>query len=65
MRYYLVEFACFPDSEPRFFLLDEDKYDDWCMCEPLEGYKIFRTIWQGEIEQIVTKQRSSSGENER
>jgi hypothetical protein len=50
--FYLVEFACFKDSPIQNILLNEETYDRWCMCEPREGYKLFKVIWKGEIEQI-------------
>lgn len=53
MIYYLVEFACFEFDNIEVFLLSEDKHDDWCMCEPQEGYKHFKTIWHGEIQQLI------------
>ena len=55
MFFYLVEFANTEKDEIKCFLLDEKKHDDWCACEPPQGYYIFRTIWHGEIENIICK----------
>jgi len=54
MEVWLVEFACDSADEPRVFLLDDKKMDDWCMAEPPQGYKLFRTIWHGELERVIT-----------
>lgn len=52
---FLVRFACMPDDEVKFYILDEKKHDDWCMAEPPQGYKCFETVWHGEIAGVVTK----------
>ena len=52
MYFYLVEFACDPNDPIRVFLLDEKMYDDWCQCEPQQGYKHFKSLWHGEVESI-------------
>lgn len=44
MEYYLIKFACYPEDEIKIFLLNEKKYDDWCIFEPQEGYKYFEVI---------------------
>lgn len=53
MEYFLVRFACFPEDEVKVFLLDENKHDDWCQCEPQQGYACFETVWHGKIEGII------------
>lgn len=55
MDMWLVEFACGPEDEAKVFLLDDKKMDDWCDVEPPQGYKLFRTIWRGEIDRVITR----------
>jgi hypothetical protein len=56
-KFYLVEFACFEDSSIENFLLDEETYDRWQLCEPPVGYRHFKLIWEGKISQIRSLQK--------
>ena len=54
MDYYLVKFAFAPTDLPHYFLLDEQKYDDWCMADSgTEGYAVFEVVWKGPIESFI------------
>lgn len=53
MKCYIVKFATQEDTEAKMYFLDEKKHNDWCMCEPPQGYKCFETLWEGYIEDIV------------
>lgn len=76
MNYYLVKFALGSKAaqaitndeeyikgadEEKIYLLDEKKYNDWCMADGgTEGYKIFEVIWKGPIEQFLFKNATDS-----
>lgn len=53
MSLTLVEFACYKNDPPKFYLLDDKKFDDWVRGEPQEGYHIFRVIGCWEIEGLL------------
>jgi hypothetical protein len=61
--YYLVEFACYSEDEVKNYLLDENKHEDWCLCEPQVGYKHFKTIWRGEIEGFYEQNKDKNKDN--
>jgi hypothetical protein len=54
MDVYIVRFACFPGDEPKNFILDDTKYDDWITAEPPQGYACFERVWHGDIEAVYT-----------
>lgn len=55
MTVSLVRFACSPGDEPKFYLLDEEKFDDYVRAEPPEGYAAFETVWHGDIAAVLTR----------
>jgi len=55
MQLYLVKFAFSKEAPINYFLLDEQKHNDWCLADSgTEGYACFETIWSGDIEAIYT-----------
>ena len=49
MEIFILRFAAGKGDEPKNYILDGQKYDDWVMAEPQEGYGCFVLLWHGEV----------------